>query len=78
MVPLFYGGSSLWVWLDKWLVKVSLLVKLASVFWWVELDILSLEYNEVSSSEFWGVCGFGMPLGRPSFNVQCCVPVFLD
>ena len=24
----------------------------ASVFWWVELDLFSLEGNEVSSSEF--------------------------
>ena len=38
-----------WGW--KWLVKVSWLGKLASVFWWVELDLLSLECNEVSSSE---------------------------
>ena len=32
----------------------------------------------MSSSEFWGVCGFGMALGIPSFNVQCCVPVLLE
>ena len=78
MVPLYCGGSSLWVGLDKWLVKVSLLVKLASVFWWVELDILSLEYNEVSSSEFWGVYGFGVALGSLSVNAQGCVPALLE
>ena len=33
-----------------------------SVFWWVELDLFPLEYIEVSSSEFWGVCEFGMAL----------------
>ena len=33
-----------------------------SVFWWVELDLFSLECNEVSSSEFWGVYGFRMAL----------------
>jgi len=38
--------------LDKRLVKVSWLGKLVSVFWWVELDLFSLEYNQVSSSEF--------------------------
>ena len=38
--------------LDEWLVKVSWLGKLASVFWWVELDFFALECNEVSSSEF--------------------------
>ena len=37
---------------DEWLVKVSWLGKLVSVFWWMELDFFSLEYNEVSSSEF--------------------------
>ena len=37
---------------DEWLVKVSWLGKFVSVFWWVELDLFSLECNEVSSSEF--------------------------
>ena len=46
--------------LDEWLVKVSWLGKLASVFWWVELDFFSLEGNEVSSSECLDVCGFGV------------------
>ena len=78
VVPLYCGGSSLWVGLDEWLVKVSWLGKFWSVFWWVELDLFSLECNEVSSSEFWGVYGFGMTLGSLSFNVQCCVPVLLE
>ena len=52
VVPLYCGACSLWVELDKWLVKVSWLGKLMVVFWWVELDLLSLECNEVSSSEF--------------------------
>ena len=38
--------------MDDWLVKVSWLGKLASVFWGVELDFFSLECNGVSSSEF--------------------------
>ena len=33
VVPLYCGGSSLWVGLDGWLVKVSWLGKLVSVFW---------------------------------------------
>ena len=45
-----FGGSSLG--LDEWLVKVPWLVKLVLVFWWVELDLFSLECNEVPSSEF--------------------------
>ena len=52
VAPLYGGGSSLWVGLDEWLVKVSWLGKLALVFWWVELDLFSLECNDVSSSEF--------------------------
>ena len=52
MVPLYCGGSSLWVGLDKWLVKVSCLGKLMSVFWWVELDLFSLACNEVSVVSF--------------------------
>ena len=52
VVPLYYGGSSLRVRLDEWLVKISWLGKLGLVFWCVELDLFSLECNEVSSSEF--------------------------
>ena len=53
LVVLFYcGDSSLWVGLDEWLVKVSWLGKLVSVFWWVELDLFFLECNDMSSSEF--------------------------
>ena len=48
---LYCGVSSLWVGLHGWLVKVSWLGKLVSVFWWVELDFFSLECNEVSSNE---------------------------
>ena len=41
VVPLYCGGSSLWLGLNEWLVKVSWLGKLASVFWWVVLDLFS-------------------------------------
>ena len=51
VVPLYCGGFSLWVGLDEWLVKVSWLGKLVLVFWWVELDLFSLEFNEVVSFE---------------------------
>ena len=70
MVPLNCGVCSLWIGLDQWLFKVSWLGELMSVFWWVELDLFSLECNEVSSSEFLGVYGFGMALGSLSFNAQ--------
>ena len=49
-----------------------------SVFWWVELDLPSLECNEVSNSEFLGVYGFCMALGSPSFNAQGYVPVLQE
>ena len=42
------------------------------MFWWVKLDLFSLECNEVSSSEFLGVYGFDMALGSLSLNAQCC------
>ena len=48
------------------------------MFWLVELDLFSLECNEVSSSEFWGVYVFGVTLGSLSFNAQDCVPAFLE
>ena len=56
--------------LDQWLVKGSWLGELVFVLWGVELELFSLECSTVSSSEFWGICGFGMALGSPSFNVQ--------
>ena len=64
VVPIYCGGSLLWVGLDGWLVKVSWLGKLVLVFWWVELDFFSLECNEVSSSEFSDVSAFGVTLGN--------------
>ena len=47
--------------------------QLASVFWWVELDLFSLKCNEVSSSEFWGIA-----LGSLSFNAHDCVSAWLE
>jgi len=44
----------------------------------VELDLFSLECSEVSSSEFWGVCGFGVTLGSLHFNVHGCVLALLE
>ena len=41
----------MWVGFYRWLVKVSWLGKLVSVFWLVELDFFSLECNEESSNE---------------------------
>ena len=48
------------------------------MFRWVELDLFSLECNEVSSSELLGVYVFGMTLGSLYFNAQGCVPVLLE
>ena len=52
VITLYCGGSSLLVELNEWLVKVSWLGKLVSVFCCVELDFFSLEFNGVSSNEF--------------------------
>ena len=75
---LYCGISSLCVGLYRWLVKVSCLGKLVSVFWWVELDFFSLECNEVSSNELWDVYGFGVTLSSLCIGAQGCVPVLLE
>ena len=51
---------------------------LVPVFWWMGLDLVSLEGSAVSRSEFWGAFGFGMGLGSLPANVQSCVPVSLE
>ena len=43
-----------------------------------QVDLFSLECNEVSSSELLGVYVFGMTLGSLYFNAQGCVPVLLE
>ena len=48
------------------------------MFWWVELDLFSLECNDMSTSEFWGIYRFGMTLGNLSFSVQGSILVFLE
>ena len=59
-------------------LSVSWLGKLASVFWWVELDFFSLECNGVPRSEFWDVCGFGVTLGSLYIDAQSYVPALLE
>ena len=76
------GSSLLWRFLpvdgvDKWLVKVSWLGKLVSVFWWVELDIFSLECNECPVVSL-SVYGFGVIFDRLYFCAQGYVPVLLE
>ena len=64
--------------LCRWLVKVSWLGKVVSVFWLVELDFFSLECNEVSSNKLWDVYGFGVTLGSLYIGAQGCVPMLLE
>jgi len=45
---------------------VSWLAELVPVFWLMELDLLSLKGSAVSSSRFWSIYGFSMPLGSHS------------
>ena len=78
VVPLYCGVSPLWVGLEEWLVKVFWLGRLVLGFWWVELDLFSLECNEVSRSEFWGVYGFGVTFGCLYFCAQGYVPALLE
>ena len=45
------------------------LAELVPVFWLMELDLNSLKGSATSSSRFWSVHGFSMPLGsRSSFR----------
>ena len=44
-----------------------------SVFWWMGLDLISLEGTAVSRSDFWGAFGFGMGLGSLPANILSCV-----
>ena len=78
VLPFYCEGSSLWVVLDRWLVKVSWLGKLVSVFLCVELDFLSLECSEVSCNKLWDVNGFGVTLSSLYIEAQGCVPVLLE
>ena len=47
------------------------------VFWWTELDFVSLRGSAISPSVLGGVSGFGMSLGSLSSNVQSCGPILL-
>ena len=64
--------------LYRWLVKISWLGKLVSVFWWVELDFFSLDCNEVFSNVLRDVYGFGVTLSCLYIEAQGCVPVLLE
>ena len=75
---LYCGVSLLWVGLYGWIVKVSWLGKLVSMFWWVELDFFSLECNKVSSNELRDVSGFGVTLGSLYIEAQGYVLVLLE
>ena len=48
------------------------------MFWWVELYFFSLECNEVSSSEFWDVCVFGVTSSSLYIKAQGYVPALLE
>ena len=46
------------------------------MFWWVVLDLFSLEFNELSNSDFGHVYGFVVALGSLYFNAQGYVPAW--
>ena len=59
----FLWSCSLWMELDEWLVKVPWLGKLVSVFWWVELNLFSLDKCPVVNSEVsMGLVWFLLPV----------------
>ena len=57
--------------------EVSLIGGLVSVFWWMELDLVSLKGSAVSSSVFWGVYELGMFGGSLSATGQVCALTLL-
>ena len=77
VVPLNCGVCFPWVGLNQCLVKVSCCGGPVPVFWWMELDLVSLKGSIVSSGVFGDVYGFSMALGSLSANVQGCAPVLL-
>ena len=48
-----------------------------SVFWWMELHIISLKSIDMSSSMSWGVCVLGITLSNLSTMGEGCVSVLL-
>lgn len=46
--------------------------------WQVDLDLFSMECNELSTNVFLCVCGFDMTSGSPFDGIQCCFPVLLE
>ena len=54
--------------LNQSLVKVSKLGELVFVFWWMEMDLISLKCCAMSSSVFRVVSELGMALGNLSAN----------
>ena len=57
--------------------EVFLTGGLVFVFWWMELDLVSLKGSAVSSSVFWSVYELGVFWGSLSANGQVCVPTLL-
>ena len=75
-------GHTSWLWMEAapvaWVglafCYIFLVGELAPVFWLMELDLIFLKGSAVSSSRFWCVYGFSMPLGIPSgFRSVRCV-----
>ena len=77
-----YGSSLLWRFfpvggVGRVACQGFLVGKLASVFWWVKLDLFSLVCNEVSSSVL-RFYGFGVIFGCLYFCAQGYVPVLME
>ena len=71
VVPPYCGACSLCVGLDQWLVKVSWLGELESVFWWVELHLFSL-----SAMKRPVVC-FGVSIGLAWLWAACLLMLII-
>ena len=55
----------LWKGLDSYSVMVCWMWRLVSVFWFMELDLISLKGSSAYNNRFWGVYEFSMTLDSP-------------
>ena len=47
------------------------------MFWWMELNLVSVKGNAMPSGVFWSVCGLDMALDNLSVHEKHFVPVLL-
>ena len=62
VVPLNCTVCLPWVRVDQFLVKFPAWGGFVPVFWWMDVDLVSLKGSAMFSTVFWSAYGFGMAL----------------